>query len=344
VIIPPVEKYETLRKITEAALDINHPMFQVIVALRKDSPQLNKLISDFSLVKLEAVYRMILKSATVRLSYRSTKEKNLTVIVTDSDDDASVINTAIDVSSYPFICLLSEEYIPSRELLLSLEPPVISNELPNYGSVCSSAGYEGMKVSQYYIKSIYSYSNLLSLSIPSDFAILLKKKFITDKKGMRKGEKFPVFIRRMIKEGLRLRYVSETGLSSERGGIFLTFLIAHLKKIICKLKLSSLAVLINDIYYLAFITLNIMLFYNLFAKTEYGIDLIIPVILIFVITPLKDIVILLNENFVRKKTENPFIIKAIFLSLFKQFGIEQMIAAIFLVLSIKRFISSWSSK
>ncbi len=344
IIIPPVEKYETLKKIAESALDINHPMFQVIVALRKDCPYLNRLISDFSLVKLDAVYRMILKSASVQGSYRSTRDRKLTVILTDSGDTAMVINTAVDVSSYPFICLLSDEYIPSRELLLLLEPPVISNEMINFGSVCSSASGEGMKVSQYYIRSIYSYSNLLSISIPSDFAILLKKKFITDKRGMKGKESLPGFIRRMINEGLRLKYVPEAGTSAEKGGIFLSFLINHLRKIICDLRLSSLAVIINDIYYLAFTALNVILFYQLFSRTDYGIQLFIPILLVFVITPLKDIAILLNENFIGKKTDNPYIIKAIFLSLFKQFGIEQLIAIVFLFFSLKRFFSPGSRR
>lgn len=339
IIIPPIEKYEVLKKIIEATLEINHPMFQVVVALKKRYPNLNKLISDFNLVKLDAVYRMVLKSAVVESSFISIRNKRLTIIVVDSDDFASVINTAIDVSLYPFICIISEEYIPSKDLLLLLEPPVISNEVPNFGSICSTVSYEGVKSSHFYIKNIYSYSNLFSLSIPSDYAVLFKKKFILDKKGMEKGELLSTFIRRLIKEGLILKFVGETGLSAHNEKVFLKFLVSHLKKIICEHRLSSLTVLVNDVYYLSFILLNAVLFYNIFFNTGGITQILIPILIIFAIIPLKDITLILNESFVRKKVDNSQIMKAILISIFKQFGIEQVISVIFIALSIKRFIT-----
>ncbi|MCX7943251.1 MAG: hypothetical protein N2746_01925 [Deltaproteobacteria bacterium] len=336
IIIPPIQRYEILKKILNAALNVNHPMFQVIITLKKDCPYINKLISDYSLVKLNAVYRMVIKSTSINSSYRSTTNPKLNVILTDSNDTAMSINAAVDVSLYPFICLISEEYIPSKDLLVTLEPPVIENSVPNFGSISSSTSYEGTKTYQYYIKSIYSYSNLLYLSIPTDFAILLKKKFILDKKGMRRGESIPDFIRRMIKEGLKLKSLPETGLSVERVGIFLSFLINHLKKIIIGRRLSRFAVAVNNIYYLSFILVNIVLFLHIFAYKDYSIQILIPLTLIFAIIPLKDIIILLNESFISNKAENPHIIRAIFLSFLKQLGIEQIIALSFIIISIKK--------
>ncbi len=93
IIISPVERYETLKKIIESALTINHPMFQIIVMLKKGCTYTNNLISDFDLVRLDAVYRMILKSARAEQSYRSTTDKRLTVIVADR-------NRCITVSVY----------------------------------------------------------------------------------------------------------------------------------------------------------------------------------------------------------------------------------------------------
>lgn len=341
IIIPPIERYENLKKIIDAALNINHPMFQIVVTLKKNCAYTNHLISNFNLVSLNAVYRMVLKSAKVLHTYRSTSDRRLSVIIADSEDIASIINTGFDVSMYPFVCLFSEDYIPTKDLLLVLEPPVIENEGLNFGSICSASFYESMKASQYYIKSIYSYSNLFSLSIPSDFAILLKKKFIIEKRGMKRNEPIPIFFRRMIKEGLKLKYIPDIGLSIERKGIFLSFINQHLKKIICGFKLSMFIVLLNDIYYISFLIQNFILFYTLLSSTQLAIKFLIPLLTIFIIIPLKDIIILINENLMNRKTDNPFMIKAIFLSIFKQFGVEQIISILFLTHSIKRFISRW---
>ncbi len=344
IIIPPVERYEILKKIIQSALKIDHPMFQVIVMLEKGTNFTNNLISDFSLVKLDAVYRMVIKSSTIEKSYRSTRHKMLSVIVADSKDSASIINTGIDVSTYPFICLFSEEYIPSKELLMLLEPPVIENEVINSGAICSASQFSNTKASEYYIRNIYSYSNSFSLSIPPDFAILLKKTFIIDKRGLKKGELPATFIRRMIKEGLKLKFVPDTGISAKRENTFLSFILRHLEKIICDQKLSAFTVIINSIYYLAFIILNAILFYMIFIKPAAGIDLFIPILFIFAVIPLKDIIILLNEIFIRKKMENPLIARAILFSLFKQLGIEQIISVLFIFFSIKRFLYLWSKR
>lgn len=344
IILSPHEDYEALKKVIEGSLEVNHPNFEVLVPLNKNCAYLNKLISDFSLVKIEAVYRMVIKSAPINGSYRSTKEKRLKVILTGSEDKASIINTGIDVASYPFICILSEDYIPSKDLLLLIEPPIITDEKINSGAICSRAFYEGMKTIYYYINSIFSYSSLLSLSIPADFAILLKKRFITEKKGMKKGETLPEFIRRMLKEGLRLRYIPDVGYSLTRQDIFLKFLIRHLKKIIYGKNLSSLAILANDIYYLAFITLNVLFFYRIFLEDSYNSGLLLTIILMFVIIPLKDIIALISENFSHKKVDNQLLAKAILFSIIKQAGIEQIIAVTFLILSIKRFIIRGATK
>ena len=337
IIIPPSENYETLKRRIELSLEINHPMFQLIVLLKKNTDLLNRLMTDFDLVKLEAVYKMVLKSANVLHTYRSTSDKRLTVIIADTLDTASAINLGFDVAMYPFVCLLSEEYIPSKDLLLVLEPPVISNEGINYGSITSATSYENTTVSRYFIKTIYAYSNMFSFSIPSDFAILLKKRFLTEQKGLLKGEDIPSFLRRMMKRDLRLIFTQETGFSAERKGIFFTFITHHLRNIICGHKLSPLAVLLNNLYYISFAVLNVILFYLLFFGGQSISMILVSAIVIFVVVPLKDIMILISEGFIKRRAENPHISRAILLSIFKQFGIEQVISIMFIIFSLKRF-------
>ncbi|MGC9043263.1 MAG: hypothetical protein ACP5KG_05340 [Myxococcota bacterium] len=341
IIIPPAEEYENLKRVIEATLNVNHPLYQVIVMLWKNCSYTKRLISDFNLVSLNAVYRMVLKSAKVLHTYRSTTDKRLSVIIADSEDIASIINTGFDVSMYPFVCLFSEDYIPTKDMLLQLEPVVIEKEGLEYGSICSASFYEGMKVSQYYIRSIFSFSYLFSLSIPSDFAILLKKHFVIEKGGLKRGEPIPIFLRRMMKKGLKLKYLPDIGLSIVKGGTFLNFVWWYLKKLICDFKLSTYTVLINDIYYVAFLILNILFFYNLINNNSSTIQLFIPMLSIFVIIPLKDLIVLMNESFIRKKIENPFMVKALLLSIFKQFGVEQIISILFLTYSLRRFVLRW---
>ncbi len=336
IIIPPIEKYNVLEKIIKASVNVNHPMYQIIVMLNKSSQHLNKLISEFNLVKLDAVYRMVLKSTGVIHTYRSTIDKRLSVIVADSNERSAIINLGVDVSTYPFICIFSEDYIPSSDLLLTLEPVIISNEGPNFGSITPAASIIENSASQHYIKSIYAYSNLFTFSIPSDFAFLIKKKFIVDMKGLQKNEELPDFLRRMIRSGLKLIPVAATGDSAEKKGIFISLIREHLRKIICGLRLSNLTVLINDIYYIAFLLLNFLMFYMLFTSLKNGLLYFIPILFIFVIIPLKDIMILLIENLLQKRTDNPLLIKAIFISLLKQFGVEQVISVLFLYYSFKR--------
>jgi len=336
IIIPPSEDYETLKRRVEHSLDINHPMFQVIVLVKKGGSYLNRMITDFNLVRLEAVYKMVLKSANVLHTYRSVKDKRLSVIVADTLDTASVINLGFDVAMYPFVCLLSEDYIPSKDLLLILEPPVISNEGINFGSITSASSYENTTVSRYFIQTIYAYSNMFSFSIPSDFAILVKKRFIVEQKGLVKGEDIPSFLRRMIRRGLRLIFTQEAGFSAEKKGILFTFISHHLRNIVCGRKLSALAVLLNCLYYISFIVLNVNLFYLLFSNRQDISIILTTAMLIFVIVPLKDIMILISEGFVKKRVENPYIVKAVLLSIFKEFGVEQVIAIMFVFYSLKR--------
>lgn len=338
IIVPPIERYASLEKIIKASVEIDHPMYEVIVMLTRDSSHLNRLISEFGLVRLEAVYRMVIKSAGALHTYRSTTEKRLSVIVSDSSKKRDAINLGIDAARYPFICIFSEDYIPSKDLLLVLEPPVISNEEIQFGSITSTGSDFFNMTSWHYIRSIYAYSNLFSFSIPSDFAVLLKKRFIIEKNGMRRDELLPEFLRRMMREGLRLIPVTPTGGSSESERIFINILCKHLKKVVCEMRLSTPIVIINDIYYSAFLLLNFLLFYMLFSETESGISYLTPILFIFVIIPLKDIMILLIEDLLQKKTDGPHLIRSIFLTIIKQTGIEQIISVLFLCYSLRRFL------
>ncbi len=129
VIVPAYNEGNSIINSTSAFLQLEYPDFHVIVVNdgSKDDT-LNNLISHFSMKRVP--YGMVdsIDTMPVRGFYRSKEHPSLLVIDKENGGKADAINTGINASKDPLICVIDADSILERDCLLKVVRPFVEDE------------------------------------------------------------------------------------------------------------------------------------------------------------------------------------------------------------------------
>jgi len=129
VIVPAYNEGNSIINSTSAFLQLEYPDFHVIVVNdgSKDDT-LHNLISHFSMKRVP--YGMVdsIDTMPVRGFYKSKEYPSLLVIDKENGGKADAINTGINASKDPLICVIDADSILERDCLLKVVRPFIEDE------------------------------------------------------------------------------------------------------------------------------------------------------------------------------------------------------------------------
>ena len=131
IIIPAYNEEEVIVRTVDSSLAQEYPAFEVIVVNDGSSDTtLQRLIQRYELIKVDQLYRDVLKTEPIRGFYYSKKHPNLSVIDKVQGGKADALNTGINVSHYPYFCSVDADSILDVSALLKIMIQVVESPVP----------------------------------------------------------------------------------------------------------------------------------------------------------------------------------------------------------------------
>lgn len=127
LIVPAYNEEQTIVSTVRSAMHLSYPEFEVVVVNdgSKDAT-LATLIEVFGLRPFPEAYRVQLASKPVRAIYRSPHYPNLRVVDKENGGKADAINTGINASHCPLVCVVDADSILMQDSLMRIVQPFIN--------------------------------------------------------------------------------------------------------------------------------------------------------------------------------------------------------------------------
>lgn len=131
ILIPAHNEENVIIRTVKSALSMNYPFFDVIV-INDDSTDntLLNLINTFNLIKIDVVYRNILKTNRVRGFYYNSAFPNLLVIDKEKGGKADALNCGINASKNPYFCSVDADSVLEKDALIRLMTAIMESTTP----------------------------------------------------------------------------------------------------------------------------------------------------------------------------------------------------------------------
>ncbi len=119
ILVPAYDESATIVASVKSLLTLNYPEFEVIVVNdgSKDDT-LDKLISEFSLARVDRPVRLVLSHEPIRANYISFHYPNLVVVDKENGGKADALNAGINASMYPLFCCIDADSLLESDALL----------------------------------------------------------------------------------------------------------------------------------------------------------------------------------------------------------------------------------
>lgn len=131
VLIPACNEKEVIIRTVSSALAQEYPLFEVIVVNDgSDDETLELLIETYKLQKVDQLYRDILKTEPIKGFYYNKAYPNLLVVDKEKGGKADALNTAINISHYPYFCSVDADSILEKSALLKIMIQVVESKTP----------------------------------------------------------------------------------------------------------------------------------------------------------------------------------------------------------------------
>ncbi len=126
VLVPAYNEERNIIETVTSLLLLHYPRFEVIIINDGSSDEtLQRLIDHFGLVERHKVYRRKLNSSRVRAIYESPKNPELVVIDKENGGKSDALNCGINVSSFPFFCVIDADTVLEEDSLLKMVRPFL---------------------------------------------------------------------------------------------------------------------------------------------------------------------------------------------------------------------------
>ncbi|KAA0548137.1 glycosyltransferase family 2 protein [Bacillus sp. BGMRC 2118] len=137
ILVPAFNESAGIYGSIRSLLSIEYPEFEVIVINdgSKDDT-LEKMITRFSMVKVNRVVQKKLETKEIKGVYQSTIYNHLFLIDKVNGGKADSLNAGINMSSYPYFCSLDGDSVLERDAFLKVMKPIIDSD----GDVIASGG------------------------------------------------------------------------------------------------------------------------------------------------------------------------------------------------------------
>ncbi len=128
VIVPAFNEEQVIVDTVRSVLEANYPEKEIIVVDDGSTDDtLERLSAEFSLVRMDLIYREELPTSYPTAMYRSTDHPELTVIASEHRGKPHALNTGINVARSPYFCTVDADSVLERDALLRLMAGVIAS-------------------------------------------------------------------------------------------------------------------------------------------------------------------------------------------------------------------------
>ncbi len=136
VCVPAFNAEDTIVDTVRSALNLQHPMFEIIVVNDGSSDEtLDRLVARFALVEVPIAHDGGFETQALNVMYRSLDHANLTVIDKDHGGRADALNAALNLARRALVCVVDADVVLDP---LALAAP--SRRFVQDGSVVAVAG------------------------------------------------------------------------------------------------------------------------------------------------------------------------------------------------------------
>lgn len=131
IVIPVYNEKKVVLRSIRSALACDYPLFEVILINDgSDDGTLRSVIEAFRLIKIDRVYRDVLKTKTVKAFYYNEKTPNLLVIDKERGGKADALNCGINASRCPYVCSIDADSLLEKDALIRLMTPILESSVP----------------------------------------------------------------------------------------------------------------------------------------------------------------------------------------------------------------------
>lgn len=121
IIVPAYNEEGTIVATVRSLMALHYPEFEVIIVNDgSEDATLEKLLSEFRLVKIEMTIRFILSHKQVRGTYISLDYPHLLVIDKENGGKADALNAGINASKFPLFCSIDADSLLEDDALLKV--------------------------------------------------------------------------------------------------------------------------------------------------------------------------------------------------------------------------------
>lgn len=118
ILVPAYNEEQGIVESVRSFLALRHPQFEVVVGVDGATDgTMERLVEGFDLQEEPRVYRRSVETKPVRRILRSPRHPNLTVVDKENGGRADAVNSALNVASYPLVCVVDADSMLSAEAL-----------------------------------------------------------------------------------------------------------------------------------------------------------------------------------------------------------------------------------
>lgn len=129
ILVPAYNESVGIIGSVRSLLGIEYPEYEVIVVNDGSSDDtLEKLIEEFSLVKMNRVVRKQVETKEVKAVYRSKLYDYLYVVDKQNGGKSDALNAGINLSNYPYFCSIDGDSVLERDAFLKVMKPIIDSD------------------------------------------------------------------------------------------------------------------------------------------------------------------------------------------------------------------------
>jgi cellulose synthase/poly-beta-1,6-N-acetylglucosamine synthase-like glycosyltransferase len=118
ILVPAYNEQDSIVANISSMLQLRYPRFEIVVAVDGATDDtLGRLVRHFGLVAVPLAFRRSVETQTIRAIYRSPDHPDLIVVEKENGGRGDAINAALNVATYPLVCVVDADSVLSAESL-----------------------------------------------------------------------------------------------------------------------------------------------------------------------------------------------------------------------------------
>ncbi len=129
LIIPAFNEQQGIVQTVLSLLELNYPEKEIIVVDDGSTDEtLNQLIERFQLLKMDLIYRPVVKTKAPLAFYYNPDRPELLVISKENGGKSDALNVGLNMARSPYFCTVDADTIIERDALLRLMAPIMHSQ------------------------------------------------------------------------------------------------------------------------------------------------------------------------------------------------------------------------